>query len=108
MGDGRVEGRVLDAVPVDLADVEVFFHFGHAGRGDAVCGAPDARWGARVLVREGFPYSAVDEGRHSAGCFGGAAVVLTGFVEDLVRIKSPEEYCPIIWIGSRLGGLSFT
>ena len=55
LGDGRVERGVLDAISVDLADIEVFFHFGHAGGGNAVCGAPDARWGAGVLVCESFP-----------------------------------------------------
>lgn len=45
----RVEGRVLDAVAVDLADVEVLFHFGDVARGDAVGCAPDSRWGGGVL-----------------------------------------------------------
>lgn len=41
-GGGGLEGCELDAVPVDLADVEVLAHFGDLGRGDVVCGAPDA------------------------------------------------------------------
>lgn len=44
-----VEGRVLNAIPVDLADVEVFFHLGDVGGGDAVGGAPDAGGGCWVL-----------------------------------------------------------
>lgn len=44
-----VEGRVLDAVAVDLADVEIFFHFGDMARGDAVGCAPDSGWGCGVL-----------------------------------------------------------
>ena len=44
------EGRVLDAVAVYLADVEVLLHFGHFGGGDAVGGAPDAGWGGGMLV----------------------------------------------------------
>ena len=44
-----VEGRVLDAVAVDLADVEVLFHFGDVARGDAVGCAPDPGWGGGVL-----------------------------------------------------------
>ena len=42
---GGLEGRELDAVPVDLADVEVLAHFGDFGGGDVVCGAPDALGG---------------------------------------------------------------
>ena len=43
-----MEGRVLDAVPVYLADVEVGAYFGDFGGGDVVCGAPDA-FGGFVL-----------------------------------------------------------
>lgn len=45
-----VEGRVLDAVAVDLPDVQVFFHFGYVARGDAVGCAPDFGRGAGVLL----------------------------------------------------------
>ena len=44
-----MEGRVLNTIPVDLADVEVGFHFGDVGGGDAVGGAPDAGGGGGVL-----------------------------------------------------------
>ena len=44
-GRGGLERRELDAVPVDLADVEVLAHFGDLGGGDVVCGAPDALGG---------------------------------------------------------------
>ena len=44
-----VEGRVLDGVAVDLADVEVFFHFGDVGGWDAVGCAPDSRGCGGVL-----------------------------------------------------------
>lgn len=43
-----MEGRELYAVPVDLADVEVFADFGDFGAWDVVCRAPDAL-GGRVL-----------------------------------------------------------
>lgn len=50
---GGVEGRELDAVPVDLADVEVLSDFCDFGGGDVVCGAPDALCGLvlRLCVR---------------------------------------------------------
>ena len=55
-----VEGRVLDAVAVDLTDVEVFFHFGYVARGDAVCCAPDSGRSGSVLwatlLLEGFTF----------------------------------------------------
>jgi hypothetical protein len=37
-----VEGRVLDGVAIDFADVEVFFHFGDVAGWDAVGCAPDS------------------------------------------------------------------
>ena len=37
-----VEGRVLDRVAVDFADVEVFFHFGDVAGWDPVGCAPDS------------------------------------------------------------------
>ena len=54
VGVVRVEGRVLNAVAVDLADVEVLFHFGDVARGDAVGCAPDSRWGGGVLFHDGL------------------------------------------------------
>jgi len=45
---GGVEGRVLDAVAVYFADVEVCAYFGDFGGGDVVGGAPDA-FGGFVL-----------------------------------------------------------
>jgi hypothetical protein len=44
---------VLDAVAVDLADVEVFFHFGDVGGWDAVGCAPDSGWCCGMLGRQG-------------------------------------------------------
>jgi hypothetical protein len=94
---GGLEGRELDAVPVDLADVEVRAYLGHFGRRDVVCGAPDAlgrfvlgcvsdnhmqSWlgggqsGAHV-VGQCVPVRAVDERDDAAGGFWGASVVLT-------------------------------
>ena len=53
LGRGRgavgVEGRVLDAVAVDFADVEVLFYFGDVAGGDAVGCAPDSGWCGGVL-----------------------------------------------------------
>ena len=55
LGRGRgavgVEGRVLDAVAVDFADVEVLFYFGDVAGGDAVGCAPDSGWGCGVLLK---------------------------------------------------------
>jgi hypothetical protein len=51
VGIGDLEGRVLDAVPVDFADVQVFFHFGDVLRGNAVGCAPDSGRGGGVLLR---------------------------------------------------------
>jgi hypothetical protein len=46
---GSLEGRVLDAVAVDFADVEVLFYGGDVGRWDAVGCSPGAGWGGGVL-----------------------------------------------------------
>lgn len=40
---GRVKGRVVDGVTVDLADVEIFFDFGDVSGFDAVGNTPDFR-----------------------------------------------------------------
>lgn len=39
---GRLERRILDAIAIDLPDVEVFLHFLDVFLGDVVRGAPDA------------------------------------------------------------------
>ena len=44
-----LEGCVLDAVAVDLPDVEIFFYFRDVVGGDAVGCAPDSGWGGGVL-----------------------------------------------------------
>ena len=44
-----VERRVVDRVPVDLADVEIIFDFGDALGDDAVGDAPDL-FGSRIVV----------------------------------------------------------
>lgn len=75
-GGGRVEGRVVDGVAVDLADVEVGLDLGDAGARDAVGAAPDAGRGRMVRVAEGGPVGPVDEGYDAAWGRGGAAVVL--------------------------------
>lgn len=96
-----VEGRVLNAVAVNLPDIEVFFHFRDVARGDAVGCAPDSWWGGCVLLLEilwlevllgssdscdisagaymvcqRFPELAVDERYDAAGVFWCAAVIL--------------------------------
>lgn len=73
---GWVKGRVVDGVAVDLADVEILFHFGDLFRDDAVGDAPDTLRGRAVVVGEGGPVGALDEGDDAAGGLGGAAVVL--------------------------------
>jgi hypothetical protein len=55
-----VERRELDAVPVDLADVEVLAHLGDVRGGDVVCGAPDALAGGVMDVGEGGPVRVVN------------------------------------------------
>lgn len=49
LGAVLVEGGVLDAVAVYLADVEVLFYFGDVFAWDAVGGAPDSGWGGGML-----------------------------------------------------------
>lgn len=49
-GGRRVEGRVVDRVAVDLANVEVFFDLGDAEGEDAVGDAPDALGGRCMVV----------------------------------------------------------
>ena len=52
---GRVERRILDAVAIDLADVEIFFDFCNMLGGNAVGGPPDTGRSACMLVGQGFP-----------------------------------------------------
>lgn len=73
---GRVEGRVVDGVAVDLADVEILLDLGDLFRDDAVGDAPDALRGRVVVVGEGGPVGPLDEGDDAAGGLRGAAVVL--------------------------------
>jgi hypothetical protein len=40
-----MERRKLDTIPVYLSDVEILAYFGDFGRGNVVCGAPDALCG---------------------------------------------------------------
>jgi len=82
-GDGRravcrMEGRVMDGVAVDLADVEILLDLGDALGDDAVGDAPDALGGRVVVVGELFPVGALDEGHDATGGLGGASVVLAG------------------------------
>lgn len=37
-----MEGRELNRIPVDLADVKVLPDLGYFGGGDVICSAPDA------------------------------------------------------------------
>jgi hypothetical protein len=60
-GRGRVEGRVVDRVPVDLADVEVLLDLGDALGRDAVGYAPDPVRGRVVVVGELLPVGARDQ-----------------------------------------------
>lgn len=59
-GVGVIVGRMMsvhlgvqcyhvDGVAIDLADVEVFFHFGDVGRWDMIGGAPDFGGGFGML-----------------------------------------------------------
>jgi hypothetical protein len=75
---GRVEGRVVDGVPVDLADVEVLFDFGDTVGRDAVGYAPDPLRGRVVVVGQLLPVGARDQGDDAPWGFGGAAMVLAG------------------------------
>lgn len=89
-----MKGRVLDAVAVDLADVEVGLDFGDFGGDDVVGGAPDAvllvssllqalvvggtgeEGGWLYWITEGFPEGPLDQCDDSAWGAGCAAVVL--------------------------------
>lgn len=47
----RVKRRVLDAVPIDLADIEIVADLGGVRSRDVVCCAPDLFGGGAVLER---------------------------------------------------------
>lgn len=79
---GRLEGRVVDGVAVDLADVQVLLDLGHLVRDDAVGDAPDLVGGLVVVVRQGLPVGSCDEGDDAAWGFGGASVILA-FSEEI-------------------------
>lgn len=66
-GGGGVEGGVVDAVPVDLPDVEVLFYLAHLFWHDPVRGAPDFVRSGVVRVGEGGPEGAFDEGYDTPG-----------------------------------------
>lgn len=81
-----MERRVVDAVAVDLPDVQVLLDLGDVGRVDAVSDAPDlAVAGRRVRVAERVPEGALDEGDDAAGGLGGAAVVLAVWGEGAAK-----------------------
>jgi len=50
-GHVLIERGVLDAVAVDLSNVEVLLNFGDVSRWNAVCGTPDSRGSGRMLLR---------------------------------------------------------
>lgn len=71
-----MEGRVVDGVAVDFADVQVGFYFGDARGEDPVGYAPDFVGGGWVRVGEGGVVGGGDQGYDAAGGGGRAAVVL--------------------------------
>lgn len=87
---GRVEGRVVDRVAVDLADVQVPRHLGHVRGLDPVGRAPDLVGRAVVRVRERGPEGALDQRHHAPRGRGRPAVVLAGEFGGRV---SPRERC---------------
>lgn len=84
----------LNAVSVDLADVEVLADFRDFGYGDVVCGAPDTfgglvlrqllacvklelMWTGSHVVCQCIPVRTVDKGHYAPRSFGCTSVVLT-------------------------------
>lgn len=75
-GRRRAEGRVVDGVAVDLADVEILFHLVDLVGPDAIRGAPDPVRGRVVVVRQGLPVGPLEEGDDASGVGGRSSVVL--------------------------------
>lgn len=74
---GGLEGRVVDGVTVDLADIEVLLNFGHLIRDNAVGHAPDPLRRI-VMVCQLLPVGSLDEGHDTTRRLRSAAMVLTG------------------------------
>lgn len=56
-----MKSRVVDRIPIDLANVQVLFHLGDVGRLDPVGDAPDfAIFGRWVRVGQGGPEGVLD------------------------------------------------
>jgi len=77
----RVEGRVVDGVAVDLADIEVLLHFIDPGGLDAVGRSPHPLGRRLMVVYEALPVGFLDQ-RHDAprllGCSAMILAVLRG------------------------------
>lgn len=86
-GGSRVEWSIVDGVAVYLADVEVLLDLCHAFRLDAVGHTPDAVGRRVVVVGEGGPVGALNEGDDAAGGFGGAAVVFAARARASARVR---------------------
>lgn len=80
-----MERRELDAVPVDLADVEVLADFGDVRGRDVVGSAPDAFARGMVHVGEGRPVRVVNQRGDAAWGGGRAAVIFAGGGGEGVR-----------------------
>jgi len=87
---GRVEGRVVDRVAVDLADVEVVLRLVDPVGRDAVGRAPDLVRGGVVVIPQRLPVGPLDEGDDAARGLGRAAVVLAVGVGERVASAEPN------------------
>lgn len=80
---GRVKGRVVDGIAVDLADIKVVLDLSDTIGRDAVGDAPDLIRGVVVVVREGVPVGSLDEGDDTTGCLGGTSMILAGLQKGM-------------------------
>lgn len=73
-----VEGRVVDGISVDLADIEVLLHFVDSVRGDPIGHAPDSLRRRIMMIGQLFPVGPLDQGYDTARSLGCSTVVFTG------------------------------
>lgn len=79
---GRVEGGIVNAVAVDLPDVEVVLDFGDLVSLDAVGDAPYTIRGRVVMVSQLFPVGTLDQCRDATRGFRCTPVVLASDGQD--------------------------
>lgn len=92
-GEDWVEGRVVDGVSIDLADVEVLLHFVDSVRVDPIGHAPDSFRCGFMVICHLFPVGPLDQGYNTARSLGCSTMIFTGRgVEGVVSVLgSPVE-----------------